>query len=71
MTKTFETKNIVMIYSESDIDKLMEVLREGKSVGFEIDASVEREEHFRLMNEINERYKSLYANTNMKSARVA
>ena len=71
MTKTVNPINNIMIYSESDIDKLMNTLRKGTAVGFQIDNNVEPEEHFRLMDKINERYKLLYANANRKSARVA
>jgi hypothetical protein len=62
---------IINIKSEDDIDVVMKHLFEGNGIGFQIDASVEREEHFRLMNVINERYKAMNNNSVRSSEEVA
>lgn len=63
---------IIAINKQEDIETLIQSLQTSNvRVGFQISGDVEREEHFRLMHEINERYKGMVANTNVKSARVA
>ena len=62
---------IVSIKTEANIEEFMSLVRQGNTVGYQLDINIEREEHFRLMNLINEQYKMMFANTNNKSARVA
>ncbi len=62
---------IVSIKTEADIEEFMALVHQGNNVGYQLDINIEREEHFRLMNLINEQYKMMFANTNKKSACVA
>ena len=62
---------IINIKSEDDIDVVMKHLFEGYAIGFQIDASVEREEHFRLVDVINQRYIAMNSNSVRSSAKVA
>ena len=62
---------IILIKSEEDIKRVMDFVKQGSPVGFQIDVNVDREEYFRLMFLINEQYKTVSANANFEIARVA
>jgi len=62
---------IILIKSEEDIKRVMDFVKQGSAVGFQIDVNVDREEYFRLMFLINEKYKTVSANVNFEIARVA
>lgn len=60
--------NTIIVKTEADIDRVAEYIMQGRGVGFQIDASVEREENFRLMKLMNDRYIEIAANSNRYTA---